>query len=347
MKKYFKYFSYLFLVLSNILLLFFLFMYKRTISLSYPEIILFYIFMTFLVFFTGIIINENKTYKINIKIYIILYLICLLSVTIFDRAIIDSTSPVNQLMTGNFILFHSINRYFKTMYLPLFLRNIVDNMLCLIPLSFLLIMLNDKYKSLKKQLPILLIVDIGIEVLQGLTGCGIFDVDDILLNVGFALIFTFIFNKIVIKIKPIFYKDIIKNNIIKYILLIISTLLVLAFDISLIVTTNYNFGKKNDISFSYNYSDVDGVTTTKTDNFDLYEINIEVTYKRDEQFYNLDEALSKYGTTIFDKFTIEDSNGTNMLILHNDILQVYELDNGNNINIYVAPINIDVNKYLN
>ena len=233
MKKYLKYFSYIFLLLSNILFLVFLFKYKKMVSLSYINIIIFYIFNALLVYITGLLTNEEKVYKFNIKLYIILYLICLLSVTIFDRAFINSTSPINQLLSGNFIPFHSINRYFKTMYLPLFLRNIVDNMLCLLPLSFLLIILNDKYKSILKQLPILLIIDVCIEILQGLTGCGICDVDDVLLNVGFAIIFTLIFKNIMIRIKPIFYKEIFKNRIIKYILWGISLILVLVFDISL------------------------------------------------------------------------------------------------------------------
>ena len=342
MKKYLKYFSYIFLLLSNILFLVFLFKYKKMVSLSYINIIIFYIFNALLVYITGLLTNEEKVYKFNIKLYIILYLICLLSVTIFDRAFINSTSPINQLLSGNFIPFHSINRYFKTMYLPLFLRNIVDNMLCLLPLSFLLIILNDKYKSILKQLPILLIIDVCIEILQGLTGCGICDVDDVLLNVGFAIIFTLIFKNFIIKIKPIFYKEIFKNRIIKYILWGISLILVLIFDISLISNTIYYLNKKEDISFSYSGNDT--VVTTKTVIYNLYELNIEVYYNIDGNSYSLDEALSKYGTTIFDSFVIID-NDNKILRLQNDSLEVYEINDGKDI--YIGTIGTDFNKYLN
>ena len=346
MKKYFKYFSYSFLVLSNILFLVFLFMYKGMISLSYMGIIAFYIFNALLVYFTGILTNEQKTYKLNIKIYIILYLICLLSVTIFDRVSYVTISPIHQLMSGNFIPFYTITRYFKTMYLPLFLRNIVDNMLCLIPLSFLLIILNDKYKRVLKQLPILLIIDVCIEVLQGLTGCGIFDVDDIILNVGFAIIFTLIFKNLIIKLKPIFYKEIIKNKIIKYILLGISAILVLIFDISLISNTMYYLNRKVDTSFTY--SEAESIVTTHPANYNLYEININVTYKKDGNTYSLDEALGKYGTSIFDSFNVVESMDEGMsLILQNDILQVYVFDNVNNIkDIYIGSIGTDFSAYL-
>lgn len=234
MKKYIKYFSYLFLLISNIILLLLLFKNKSLVSIPYLQIIAIYIIMAFIVFFTGLIINTEKAYKFNIKIYIILYIICLLSVTIFDRVSYFTISPVKQLLSGNFIPFNTINRYIRTMYLPLFLRNVVANMLCLIPLSFLLIVLNDKYKNILKQLPVLLVIDIGIEVLQGLTGCGICDIDDLILNVGFSILFTLIFNRLIIKIKPIFYKDYLNNKVIKYVLLIINIIIVLIFDIFLL-----------------------------------------------------------------------------------------------------------------
>ena len=54
-----------------------------TYSSSYILFLLFFILLALQVFITGLICNKNKIYKKNIRIYMILYIVLLISLTIF------------------------------------------------------------------------------------------------------------------------------------------------------------------------------------------------------------------------------------------------------------------------
>ena len=73
-----------------------------------------------------------------------------------------------------------------------------------------------------------------IEVLQGFTHTGVFDIDDIILNYLGVVIFVIILGKtkLIDKIKPIFYKDFKLKNKTKNIILSISLILLIIFVIS-------------------------------------------------------------------------------------------------------------------
>ena len=104
----------------------------------------------------------------------------------------------------------------------------------LVPFSFLLMLLNDKYKNILKQTIIILPTIIIIEVLQAATYTGTFDIDDIILNYLGAVIFIILLGKtkLITKIKPLFYKDFKLKNKTKYHTLYI-TLTILIFFITI------------------------------------------------------------------------------------------------------------------
>lgn len=105
----------------------------------------------------------------------------------------------------------------------------------LIPLAFLLMLKNLKYKNIFKQSIITLPIIIGIEVLQAFTHTGSFDIDDIILNYLGTLIFTFLITrfKLIDKIRNLFFTDFNLNMKIKYIMFYFMLVILIIFDIFL------------------------------------------------------------------------------------------------------------------
>ena len=91
----------------------------------------------------------------------------------------------------------------------LLLKNIVGNIVMLIPLSFLLMIKNLKNNNILRQSVIIISTIIIIEVLQAFTHTGSFDIDDIILNYMGVVVFTFLITrfKIIDKIRKLFYTD--------------------------------------------------------------------------------------------------------------------------------------------
>ena len=107
----------------------------------------------------------------------------------------------------------------------------------LIPLSFLLMIKNEKFKNAMKQSIIILVVVVAIELFQVFTHTGAFDIDDIILNYVGTLVFTFIITRfgIMDKIRNLFYTDFkIKNNL-KNILFYLSLVLLIIFDVIIFI----------------------------------------------------------------------------------------------------------------
>ena len=75
------------LVLSFILYFYVVFIGRNQYiyNISYTECMVFMILMSLFIFAYGIITNNNKTYKSNIIMYIIFFIILLLSVTFYRR----------------------------------------------------------------------------------------------------------------------------------------------------------------------------------------------------------------------------------------------------------------------
>ena len=91
----------------------------------------------------------------------------------------------------------------------LLLKNIVGNIVMLIPLSFLLMIKNLKNNNILRQSVIIISTIIIIEVLQAFTHTGSFDIDDIILNYMGVVVFTFLITrfKIIDKVRKLFYTD--------------------------------------------------------------------------------------------------------------------------------------------
>ena len=168
------------------------------------------------IYLFGLIENKEKSYKENIIIYIILFMLLLTSfVFILKRPTIHF---YKNWYSGQLQPFHTIMSQIEKASPRTFLKNIIGNMFMLVPLSFLLMLLNDKYKNILKQTIIILPTIILIEVLQAFTYTGTFDVDDIILNYIGTVIFIILLEKtkLIDKIKPLFYKDFKLKNKTKY-----------------------------------------------------------------------------------------------------------------------------------
>lgn len=225
-------------VIINILIYFYLVFYKRNqyvYGMSYLKCVLFMLVTSLCIFIFGLIENKEKSYKENIIIYIILFIILLTSFT-FVIARVD-IHFYSWFYPGQYHPFHTIMHQFQKASLTTFLKNIIGNMFMLMPLSFLLMLKDNKYKGILKQTIISLPIIILIEILQGFTHTGVFDIDDIILNYLGVIIFTILLGKtkLVDKIKPIFYKDFKLKTKTKYIILSISLMLLIIFVISTLI----------------------------------------------------------------------------------------------------------------
>ena len=155
----------------------------------------------------GIINNEDKTYRNNINWYIMLYLLLLISITFLIGR--TSLKFYNWWYSGQYVPFKTILSQLNNGSTLSILKNIIGNSIMLVPMSFLLMIKDKKYKNIFKQLFIILPIIIFIEIFQAFTHVGSFDIDDILLNYFGTIIFTFIITRfsIIDKIKKAFYTD--------------------------------------------------------------------------------------------------------------------------------------------
>lgn len=223
------------LVVISILIYFYLVFHNRNqylYNMSYLKCILYMLLVSLSIYIFGLIENKEKSYKENIIIYTILFIILLISfVFILKRPTIHF---YKNWYSGQFQPFHTIISQIEKASPRTFLKNIIGNMFMLVPLSFLLMLLNDKYKNILKQTIINLPTIIIIEVLQAATYTGTFDIDDIILNYFGTVIFVILLGKtkLITKIKPLFYKEFKLKNKTKYHTLYI-TLTILIFFITI------------------------------------------------------------------------------------------------------------------
>lgn len=220
------------LVVASILLYFYLVFHNRNqylYNMSYLKCILYMLLVSLSIYLFGLIENKEKSYKENIIIYTILFMLLLTSfVFILKRPTIHF---YKNWYSGQLQPFHTIISQIEKASLRTFLKNIIGNMFMLVPFSFLLMLLNDKYKNILKQTIIILPTIIIIEVLQAATYTGTFDIDDIILNYLGAVIFIILLGKtkLITKIKPLFYKDFKLKNKTKYCTLYIALAILICF----------------------------------------------------------------------------------------------------------------------
>ena len=204
-------------------------------DINYLKSILFMLLLSLVIYTYGIKTNNNKTYKTNIILYIIFYMILLFNVTfILNRGQIQFYTWWYR---GQYLPLYTIKSQLKYGTSVSILKNILGNSIMLIPLSFLLMIKNKKYNNILKQTIITLPIIIFIEILQAFTHTGVFDIDDIILNYSGTVIFTFIITRfnIIDKIKKLFYTDYKLNGRVKNIVFYLSIVLLIIFDIYLLI----------------------------------------------------------------------------------------------------------------
>lgn len=180
--------KYIFLIMNLISYLYMIIFHNATFvySIIYLSLISIYIFIS------GISINDKREYKRNINIYMILYILCLISILFLVGR------PPIRISTSWYIPeptpFKTIISQLKYGSINEIIRNIIGNLCLFIPLSFLLILKDNKYKNILRQTVILLPSILMTEILQMITNVGVFDIDDIILNYLGVLLFVIIMN---------------------------------------------------------------------------------------------------------------------------------------------------------
>ena len=209
-------------------------------------------------YFGGVVLSkiksDNKPMKINLWIFFTLYIILLVTLTLFDSMWGRNGLSFINWFSDEFVYFlkHSINlipfktiiefvKEFNSMYSSrTILLNLFGNFIALMPMAFFLPLLFKKQNKFKNFLITNILIVFGIEIIQLLTASGRFDIDDIILNVSGATLMYFILkikdvNKL---IKNIFLLE--KNKISKksYITIIISILVVILCSVMLVKFRN-------------------------------------------------------------------------------------------------------------
>ena len=180
--------KYIFLIMNLISYLYMIIFHNVTFiySIVYLSLISIYIFIS------GISINDKREYKRNINIYMILYILCLISILFLVGR------PPIRISTSWYIPeptpFKTIISQLKYGSINEIIRNIIGNLCLFIPLPFLLILKDNKYKNILRQTVIILPSILMTETLQMITNVGVFDIDDIILNYLGVLLFVIIMN---------------------------------------------------------------------------------------------------------------------------------------------------------
>lgn len=154
-------------------------------------------------YFLSKYIKNNCPMKINLWIFLILYLILFITLTLLDpiwgRNGLKLTKWSKDIFNNyihnslNLVPFKTIILYIKSLFsmtlnTNILIYNLLGNFICLMPLSFFLTLIFKKNRKASSFLFIALIFTILIELLQFLTLSGSCDIDDIILNVLGAFI---------------------------------------------------------------------------------------------------------------------------------------------------------------
>ncbi len=223
-----------FIILSVILLLLSsLFQKHKNRIIMYTLLIIFFIGLGYFLFFEPLFRRQGLMQDWDFKIFI-----------------------KNIITESNIIPFKTIRYYiynifnYKSAYklsldtFGLFL-NFFGNLLCLIPLAILLPLCNDKLKKPKKYITTILLISVLMEIVQIITGNGIFDIDDIILNAGGSIITFYIVNPHIINlIENILLKEKNKLNIAKII-----TRLFIILICSIVLIFGYNYRKQLELDY--------------------------------------------------------------------------------------------------
>ena len=151
------------------------------------------------------ITGSNKPMKINLWIFLGLYLLLFATLTLFDPMWgrnggfdVLWTKELFEAYTENslnLVPFRTIAEYFVKNDLRQFAVNIAGNIVCLMPLGILLPLLSKKQNRAPVFLATCTAIVVAVECLQFLTLAGSCDIDDVILNVaGAFLVFCVVQN---------------------------------------------------------------------------------------------------------------------------------------------------------
>lgn len=158
-------------------------------------------------YFGGLLLSKylgnNKPMKINLYIFFMLYLMLLITLTLFDSswgrngfAIKDFKVYIKQ--SVNLVPFKTIINYikeFNSMYSTRqIMFNLLGNICAFMPMALFLPLLFKKQSRFKNFIITMIIIILGIESLQLITTSGRFDIDDLILNLFGAVIMYLLLN---------------------------------------------------------------------------------------------------------------------------------------------------------
>ena len=149
--------------------------------------------------------GNNRPMKINLRIFLALYLLLFATLTLFDPlwgrngGFVSWNKELFEMYVQNslnLVPFKTVLQYFYRGTINQFVVNIVGNLVCLMPLGILLPLNFEKQRRTGIFLMTCVLIVSAVEILQFATLSGSCDIDDLILNVGGAfLIYLFTKNK--------------------------------------------------------------------------------------------------------------------------------------------------------
>ena len=149
--------------------------------------------------------GSNRPMKINLWIFLCLYLLLFATLTLFDPlwgrngGFVTWNRELFEMYVQNslnLVPFKTIVQYFLRGNLNQFFVNIIGNFVCLMPLGILLPLNFEKQRKTGIFLLTCAVIVSAVEILQFITLSGSCDIDDLILNVaGAFLIYLFTKNK--------------------------------------------------------------------------------------------------------------------------------------------------------
>jgi len=185
-----KLFIYIGVIMYSLLLILYLWYLKteydtgRGIFISYLGEIIYNSFFMIMVFVVNRMVANNfydkledreRMNKISFIIILVLYLILLLNLTVFGRRYSSFNS-------FNLIPFKTIIECFIYPHSHNIIVNLLGNFIILMPVEYLIIKIFN-IKSFKTNLIISICISFLVEIVQLISHAGVFDIDDIILNV--------------------------------------------------------------------------------------------------------------------------------------------------------------------
>lgn len=160
------------------------------------------LFLYFGGYFLSKYLKNNRPMKINLYIFFVLYLIFLIYLTLFDvswlRSGFDFFYFDNLADRVNLIPFHTIfsfiNDFDSLISTKQIFLNLFGNIFAFMPMALFLPLFFKKQGKIGYFIITLVIIILGIETVQLITGFGRFDVDDLILNLFGAVLAYLVLN---------------------------------------------------------------------------------------------------------------------------------------------------------